>query len=75
VEAIRISTANGAEYLGILDNAGTIEVGKVADLVVVDGDPSITISDIRKMETVFKDGVGYDSKRLFDSVRGTVGIR
>lgn len=75
IEAIRIATANGAEYLGILDNAGTIEVGKVADLVVIDGDPSNAISDIRKMEIVFKDGVGYDSKRLFDSVRGTVGIR
>lgn len=74
-EAIQIATANGAEYLGILDDAGTIAVGKTADLVVIDGDPSNSISDIRKMEIVFKDGVGYHSKQLFDSVRGTVGIR
>jgi imidazolonepropionase-like amidohydrolase len=51
-----------------------VEAGKAADLVVVDGDPSAQISDIRKAETVFKDGVGYDSRRLFESVRGSVGI-
>jgi len=54
---------------------GTVAVGKVADLVVIDGDPSARIEDIRRMEIVFKGGIGYDSKRLFDSVRGTVGVR
>ena len=74
-EAIMVSTYNGAVYLGIDDRVGTVAVGKVADLVVIDGDPSARIEDIRRMEIVFKGGIGYDSKRLFDSVRGTVGVR
>jgi imidazolonepropionase-like amidohydrolase len=56
-EAIRIATANGATYLGIIDEVGTVEAGKAADLVVIDGDPSTAISDIRAMETVFKRGI------------------
>jgi len=75
VEAIQVATSNGARLLGILGDTGTIEKGKAADLVVVAGDPSRDISDIRKAETVFKDGVGYGSKALFDSVRGSVGIQ
>lgn len=75
VEAIQVATSNGARLLGVSRDTGSIEVGKAADLVVVDGDPSFSISDIRKAETVFKDGVGYGSKRLFESVRGSVGIQ
>jgi imidazolonepropionase-like amidohydrolase len=74
VEAIQVATSNGARLLGIDHETGSVEAGKAADLVVVDGDPSAQISDIRKAETVFKDGVGYDSRRLFESVRGSVGI-
>lgn len=70
-----VCTYNGAVYLGIDDRVGTVAVGKVADLVVIDGDPSARIEDIRRTEIVFKGGIGYDSKRLFDSVRGTVGVR
>jgi imidazolonepropionase-like amidohydrolase len=47
----------------------------LADLVVIAGDPPTAIGDPRKVETVFKDGVGYDSKKLMDSVAGTVGIQ
>ncbi|HEX3821144.1 MAG TPA: amidohydrolase family protein [Candidatus Sulfotelmatobacter sp.] len=75
VEAIHIATSNGAQYLGELDRIGTIATGKQADLVVIDGDPSKNIEDIEKVETVFKDGVGYDSAKLVDSVRGMVGSR
>lgn len=74
-QAIQIATANGAAYLGIIDETGTLELGKTADLVVIDGDLSADISDIYAMETVFKHGIGYDSKRLFESVKGTVGVR
>ena len=66
---------NGATYLGIADSVGTVAPGMVADLIVVNGNPAIDIADIRKMETVFKRGVGFDSAKLFDSVKGTVGIR
>jgi hypothetical protein len=75
LEAIHIATANGAAFLGRLDRIGTIEPGKQADLVVVKGDPSRRIEDLENMVTVFKDGLGYDSARLIDSVRGHVGIR
>jgi imidazolonepropionase-like amidohydrolase len=75
VEAIHIATANGAQYLGELDHVGTIAPGKQADLVVIKGDPSKNIEDIENVETVFKDGVGYDSAKLIDSVRGSVGNR
>jgi hypothetical protein len=75
VEAIHIYTSNGAAFLGRLDRIGTIEKGKQADLVVVKGDPSRHIEDIENVVTVFKDGLGYDSARLIDSVRGHVGIR
>ncbi len=75
LEAIHIATYNGAQYLGDLDKIGTIAAGKQADLVVIKGDPSKKIEDIENVETVFKDGVGYDSAKLIDSVRGTVGSR
>lgn len=75
VEAIHIATANGAQYLGELDRIGTIAPGKQADLVVIKGDPSKKIEDIENVETVFKDGIGYDSAKLIDSVRGIVGSR
>jgi imidazolonepropionase-like amidohydrolase len=75
LEAIHIATYNGAHYLGDLAKVGTIAPGKQADLVVVKGDPSQKIEDIENVETVFKDGVGYDSARLIESVRGVVGDR
>jgi len=75
VEAIHIATQNGARYLGEEDRIGTLTPGKQADLVVLDGDPSRSISDIEKVQIVFREGVGYDSKKLIDSVRGTVGLR
>jgi len=48
-------------------------VGKNADLVVVKGDPSTRIRDIENVEIVFKDGVGYDSQKLLESVKGRYG--
>jgi imidazolonepropionase-like amidohydrolase len=75
VEAIHIASGNGATYLGQQDRIGTLAPGKQADLVLVKGDPSKNIEDIENVETVFKAGVGYDSKKLIDSVKGQVGIR
>jgi enamidase len=74
LEAISIGTMNGAKYLGRDSRIGSIALGKQADLVVVAGDPSTTIADVRKVETVFKNGVGYDPAKLIDSVKGQVGI-
>lgn len=75
LEAIQIATANGALFLGEAGSIGTIAPGKRADLVVIKGDPSRKIEDIEKVEIVFKDGIGYDSAKLIDSVRGVVGNR
>ena len=74
LEAIRIGTLNGATYLGRDGRVGSIAVGKQADLVVVDGDPSVAIADVRKVETVFKQGVGFDPAKLIASVSGKVGL-
>lgn len=74
LEAIKIATLNGAIALGFDQRIGTIEVGKTADLLIVDGDPSKNISDINKVQHVFRNGVGYNSKNLFDSVKGKVGF-
>ncbi len=74
VEAIRIGTLNGAAYLGRAARVGSIAPGKQADLVVIDGDPSKTIADVRKVETVFKQGVGFDPAKLVASVSGKVGL-
>jgi len=73
VEAIRVATLNGAIYMGRDKEIGSVTVGKNADLVVIRGDPAKQISDIEKVEIVFKDGVGYDSQRLLNSVRGSYG--
>jgi hypothetical protein len=43
--------------------------------VLVKGDPAKQITDIENVEVVFKDGIGYDSARLIDAVRGQVGVR
>jgi imidazolonepropionase-like amidohydrolase len=74
-QAIQIATQNGAVYLGRQDRIGSLAAGKQADIVLIKGDPSKHIEDIENVETVFKQGVGYDSKKLIESVRGQVGIR
>jgi len=74
VEAIKVCTLNGATYLGRAERIGSIAVGKQADLVVIDGNPAATISDIRHVTLVFKQGVGYDPAKLIESVKGKVGL-
>ena len=74
LEAISIATLNGAKYLGREARIGSIAVGKQADLVVINGDPSTTIADVKRVETVFKQGIGYNSAKLIESVAGKVGL-
>ncbi len=74
-QAISIGTLNGSRSTwGATRASARIASGKQADLVIVDGDPSRTIADIRKVDTVFKNGVGYDPVKLIDSVKDQVGI-
>ena len=73
-QAVQIMTANGAKVLGVDGKLGTVERGKLADLVVLKGDLSSDPSVIRSPALVFKDGVGYDPAKLLASVQGRVGI-
>ena len=75
VEALHIMTLNGAKVLGVDADLGSVETGRIADLVVVNGNPAVNPGDIRNVTHVFKDGVGYDPAKLIESVRGQVGIR
>ncbi|MGI9064803.1 MAG: amidohydrolase family protein [Pyrinomonadaceae bacterium] len=75
VEAIKIASFNGAKFLGEDARIGSIAAGKQADLMVIRGNPAANIADIEKVEIVFKDGIGYDSEKLIQSVQGLVGIR
>lgn len=74
-EAVQVVTANGARILGRLAERGTVDAGKLADLVLLRGDLSSDPRVIRNTVTVFKGGIGYDSAKLFASVKGQVGIR
>jgi len=61
--------------LGEYGRFGSIEAGKLADLVVINGNPAATPAEIKKVTLVFKDGIGYDSPKLIEAVRGLVGVR
>ena len=74
-ETVRIVSANGAAVLGLGDDLGTVEAGKLADLVLLRGDLTGSDGVIRDVVTVFKGGVGFASARLLEDVKGLVGIR
>ena len=74
-QAVEVATRSGARYLERDDEIGTVEAGKRADLVLMRGDPGLDPEALRRMTLVFKDGVGYDSVKLFESVKGWVGVR
>lgn len=64
LEAISTATRNAAAVLGALDRWGTLEAGKRADLVLVDGRPDVTIHDTHRVYAVFKDGQQVDRAAL-----------
>ncbi len=73
--AVQIVSANGAKVIGRDDDLGTVAAGKLADLLVIEGDIGRSASDIRNVRLVFRDGLGYDAKKLTDAVKGLVGMR
>ena len=75
LDAIKIYSLNGAKFLGEDARIGSIAPGKQADLMIVKGNPAARISDIENVEIVFKDGIGWDTEKLIQSVQGLVGIR
>jgi imidazolonepropionase-like amidohydrolase len=67
-EALRIATWNGAKYTRTLDRLGSITAGKLADLVLVDGDPTTNISDLRRINLVMKEGVIYYPSEIYEAL-------
>ena len=75
VEAIQIMTYNGARVLEVDEDLGSVAVGKLADLIVIEGNLIENPETIREVRIVFKDGVGFDSAAVLESVKGTFGAR
>jgi imidazolonepropionase-like amidohydrolase len=73
MEVIKTATIDGAKFLKIDEESGSIDIGKNADLLIVSGKPDQRIEDIKNVELVFRNGIGYDSKALREYVKGMVG--
>lgn len=74
-EAVKICTLNGAKYLELEETIGTIEAGKIADLIILEENIKDNVTAIRSKKIVFKNGIGYNSEKLFKAAEGLVGIR
>ena len=70
-EVLRIATWNGATYARVLADRGSIERGKRADLILIDGDPTQDISTIRNVALVMQDGDAYYPVELW----GELGVK
>lgn len=64
LEAIRIATLNGARFLGRDRDMGSLEIGKIADMVLLDADPAADINNVKAISAVFKSGIEIDRSRL-----------
>ena len=73
VTVLKAATINGANALGISDRLGSIEAGKLADLVIVNGNPIEDIKTARDVSLVVKDGIVHDPQQLLESAVGTIG--
>ncbi len=67
-QALQIATWNGAKYSRTMDDRGSITVGKRADLILIDGDPTQNISDIRKVALVIKNGTAYAPSEVYEAL-------
>ncbi len=67
-QALQIATWNGAKYSQTLDRNGSITVGKDADLILVDGDPSVNLSTVRKVMMTMKQGVMYFPAEVYEAL-------
>ena len=65
-----VATVNAARALQVEDHLGTVEQGKLADLIIVTGNPLEDITNTRNVHTVIRDGTVYDSRALMDSMKG-----
>ncbi len=70
---LKAATINGARALRIDGNLGSIEEGKLADILVVRGNPLDSIKAARDIKLVFRDGIAYDPAELLRSAEGKIG--
>lgn len=70
-QALQIATLNGARVAGVLNRTGTITLGKDADLILVEGDPTTKISDIRKVALTMKAGLVHSPAEIYT----TLGVK
>jgi imidazolonepropionase-like amidohydrolase len=70
---LKIATINPARALKVADRLGTIERGKLADMVIMKGNPLLDMRNTRKVHHVVKNGVVYDSRELLASMKGKLG--
>lgn len=70
-EVLRIATIGAATVLGKQETMGSIKAGKLADMIIVDGDPVKNMSDIRRVELTMKDGVIFESAKVYR----TLGVK
>ena len=70
--AIKACTLTAAESIGLEQDLGSIEVGKLADLVVVEGDPAKAIEDLGNTKMVYQAGARFSPEELRDSVVGKI---
>ena len=67
-QALQIATWNGAKFARVLGDRGSIAVGKRADLILVDGDPTARIADIRNVVLVIKNGTAYYPNDVYEAL-------
>lgn len=67
-QVLQIATWNGARYAQVLDDRGVITPGRRSDLILVDGDPTKNISDIRKVALVIKGDAAYYPSEVFEAM-------
>ena len=73
-QALKVATLNGAAYLGRDKDVGSVEPGKRADLILIDGDPVADPAALDRMPMVFKGGVGYRTQVILDAMKGQIGL-
>jgi hypothetical protein len=67
-DVLRIATQNGAKYTGTSHWLGAIEPQRLADVILIDGDPTVDISAIRRISLVMKNGVVYYPAEVYEAL-------
>jgi imidazolonepropionase-like amidohydrolase len=72
MDVLKAATIDGARAIHRGDTIGSLEVGKRADFLLVDGKPDQNISAIRRLSAVFKNGIGFDPAKLYEDAKGKI---